>query len=84
MKTLDRYLLREALPLFGGGLLVIVLLFRGGAVSEVLAPRRYPKIGNGPHGHSRKRFPRVFLASYALSYALFTLVEYSRKKGSIL
>ena len=38
MKTLDRYLLREALPLFGGGLLVIVLLFLGGAVYEVLAP----------------------------------------------
>lgn len=38
MKTLDRYLLRETLPLFGGGLLVIVLLFLGGAVYEVLAP----------------------------------------------
>lgn len=38
MKTLDRYLLREALALFGGGLLVIVLLFLAGAVYEVLAP----------------------------------------------
>ncbi|GAB5603095.1 LptF/LptG family permease [Thermus sp. FJN-A] len=38
MKTLDRYLLREALALFAGGLLVIVLLFLAGAVYEVLAP----------------------------------------------
>jgi len=38
VKTLDRYLLREALALFGGGLLVIVLLFLAGAVYEVLAP----------------------------------------------
>ncbi|GAA5336082.1 MULTISPECIES: LptF/LptG family permease [Thermus] len=38
MKTLDRYLLREALGLFGLGLLFIVLLFLAGAVYEVLAP----------------------------------------------
>src|SRR5262245_65019502 len=51
-------------------------------LSEILAPRRDPEIGNGPQGHSRKRFLRVFLASYALFYTLLTLVEYSRKKGS--
>ncbi|AEV15473.1 Permease YjgP/YjgQ [Thermus sp. CCB_US3_UF1] len=38
MKTLDRYLLREALGLFALGLGVIVLLFLAGAVYEVLAP----------------------------------------------
>ncbi len=38
MKTLDRYLLREALGLFAGGLAVLVLLFLAGAVYEVLAP----------------------------------------------
>lgn len=38
MKTLDRYLLREALDLFAGGLAVLVLLFLAGAVYEVLAP----------------------------------------------
>lgn len=38
MKTLDRYLLREALSLFLGGLAAIVLLFLAGAVYEVLAP----------------------------------------------
>ncbi len=38
MKTLDRYLLREALAHFSLGLGVIVLLFLAGAVYEVLAP----------------------------------------------
>lgn len=38
MKTLDRYLLREALAHFLVGLSAIVLLFLAGAVYEVLAP----------------------------------------------
>jgi lipopolysaccharide export system permease protein len=38
VKTLDRYLLREVLPPFLGGLSAIVLLFLAGAVYEVLAP----------------------------------------------
>src|SRR5262249_7732113 len=53
-------------------------------LSEVLAPRRHPEIGNRSHGHSSKRFPRVFLASYALGYSLLTLVKYTRKKRSFL
>lgn len=38
MRTLDRYLLREVLGYLVSGLFVVVLLFLGGAVYEVLAP----------------------------------------------
>ncbi|WP_022798350.1 LptF/LptG family permease [Thermus islandicus] len=79
MKTLDRYLLREALGLFAGGLLAIVLLFLAGAVYEVLAPL----VAKGADAYTLLRYllyrtPEALVRGAPVAYLFALLLLLSR------